>query len=453
MYVKCITIERNIIMAKHSNISGKAKAIAWLFTLVYFGSYMTRKNFDVMLRIITNDFADATKISTEEINITLSFMITSLLVSYGIGQVVCGFLGDKVKPQYMLTAGLAIAAVANVVIAIPAVSQLDNIVVMSIIWGINGFAHSMLWPPMVRIMSLYLNSDEYGYAAVRVSWGSQFATILLYLGCPALLELAGLMGLKWFDWRAVIILCAVLGIVINVLWNIFYPKLLSAPKNDAPKKTKDGKDGKKGVPLPLFVIIPLICIFFGIVFQGAMRDGITDWAPTLLDETFKLGANTSTVSAVVLAVFSIISFSAYDLVHRKLLKNEVFCAAIIFVFSMILSAIICLMFVLKFNSAILSIVLMAILVANMHGINLMLITVVPKRFIKSGKVSLFSGILNACTYVGSAVAIPVFAWLASLGYGWTAVVVSWIVLSLLGTIVLLIASPIWKKFCRKYADD
>ena len=408
---------------------------------------MTRKNFDVMLRIITKDFAgpNGTDTDISNISITLSFMITSLLVSYGIGQVVCGFLGDKIKPQYMLTGGLALATVANLVIAIPAVSDLDNIVIMAIIWGINGFAHSMLWPPMVRIMSQYLNDDEYGYAAVRVSWGSQFATILLYLGCPALIEWTNM------SWRWVIVICAGLGIVINILWNIFYPKFLKNPVNNVTKK-KDAVTGK-GVALPAFVFIPLICIFFGIVFQGAMRDGITDWAPTLLDETFKLGASTSTVSAVVLAVFSIISFSAYDLVHRKLLKNEVFCAAMIFAFSAILSAIICLMFVFKFNSAILSIVLMAVLVANMHGINLMLITVVPKRFVKSGKVSLFSGILNACTYVGSAVAIPVFAWLASLGYGWTAVVISWIVLSILGLSVLLIATPVWKKFCRHYADN
>ena len=304
----------------------------------------------------------------------------------------------------------------------------------------------MLWPPMVRIMSQYLNDDEYGYAAVRVSWGSQFATIFLYLGCPALIEWANL------SWRTVIIICAIIGIAINVLWNIFYPKLLKDPINEVKKKADGTKE--KGAPLPAFVFIPLICIFFGIVFQGGMRDGITDWAPSLLDDTFNLGASTATVSAVVLAVFSIISFSAYDFVHRKLLKNEVFCAAMIFAFSAILSIIICLMFVFELKSPIISIVLMAVLVANMHGINLMLITVVPKRFIKSGKVSLFSGILNACTYVGSAAAIPMFAWLASFGdHGWTPVVISWIVLSVLGLAVLLIAAPIWKKFVKKYSDD
>jgi len=432
-------------MLKSTPIRGKAKAIAWLCTLVYFGSYMTRQNFNVMLLYVIGDFSAATGLESADLKVELAVILTGMTVAYGIGQVICGFLGDKIKPQYMLTAGLGLAAITNIAIAIPAVSKPDNIVLMTVIWSINGLAHSMLWPPIVRIMSMYLTDDEYGYSAVRVSWGSQFATILLYLGCPALVTFARL------NWRTVIIICAALGIGIAIIWNIFYPRLLKDPLKDSPKKS----NGTKGsaVPLPAFVIIPLICIFFGIVFQGIMRDGVTNWTPTLLDETFKLGDAVSTVSAVVLAIFSILSFSLYDLVHRKLFKNEVFCAAMIFAFSAVMSGLVLLMFALKVNSAILSILLMGIIVANMHGINLMLITVVPKRFIKSGKVSFFSGVLNACTYIGAAIGNTVFAYLSTLGFGWTPVVISWIAVSVLGLGVCLLATPIWKKFCKQYADE
>lgn len=430
-------------MSKSSSISGKAKAIAWLCTLVYFGSYMTRQNFNVMLLYVIGDFSKATGLLADDLKVQLAVVLTGMTVAYGVGQVVCGFLGDKIKPQYMLTGGLALASLTNIIMAIPGVATADNIALMTVIWSVNGVAHSMLWPPIVRIMSMYLTDDEYGYSAVRVSWGSQFATILLYLGCPVLVTFAGL------SWRWVIIICAFLGVAINVVWNIFYPRLLRNPLKEAPKKEK-GK--KSGVPLPAFVIIPLVCIFFGIIFQGIMRDGVTNWTPTLLDETFNLGDAVSTVSAVVLAIFSIVSFSAYDLVHRKLFKNEVFCAAMIFGFSAVMSSLVLLMFLFNVNSAILSILLMGIIVANMHGINLMLITVVPKRFIKSGKVSLFSGVLNACTYIGAAIGNTVFAYLSTLGFGWTPVVISWIAVSILGLGVCLIAVPLWKRFCKKYAD-
>ena len=431
-------------MSKSSSIRGKAKAIAWLCTLVYFGSYMTRQNFNVMLLYVIGDFSEATGLLPDDLKVQLAVILTGMTVAYGVGQVICGFLGDKIKPQYMLTGGLALASITNIILAIPGVSTADHIALMTVIWSVNGVAHSMLWPPIVRIMSTYLTDDEYGYSAVRVSWGSQFATILLYLGCPVLVTFAGL------SWRWVIIICAILGILINIAWNIFYPKLLRDPIGAARTK-KDGE--KTGAKLPAFVIIPLVCIFFGIIFQGIMRDGVTNWTPTLLDETFNLGDAVSTVSAVVLAVFSIASFSIYDLVHRKLFKNEVFCAAMIFGFSAVMSALVLLMFLFNVNSAILSILLMGIIVANMHGINLMLITVVPKRFVKSGKVSFFSGVLNACTYIGAAIGNTVFAYLSTLGFGWTPVVISWIAVSVLGLGVCLVAVPLWKRFCKKYAEE
>ena len=431
-------------MSRSNSIRGKAKAIAWLCTLVYFGSYMTRQNFNVMLLYVIGDFSAATGLLPDDLKVQLAVVLTGMTIAYGVGQVVCGFLGDKIKPQYMLTGGLALATVTNIIMAIPGVASADNIVLMTVIWSINGVAHSMLWPPIVRIMSTYLTGDEYGYSAVRVSWGSQFATILLYLGCPVLVTFANI------SWRWVMMICAGLGIAINVIWNIFYPRLLRDPMDAIPKKELKKSSGAK---LPAFVIAPLVCIFFGIIFQGVMRDGVTNWTPTLLDETFNLGDAVSTVSAVVLAVFSIASFSLYDLVHRKLFKNEVFCAAMIFAFSAVMSTLVLLMFIFEFNSAVLSILLMGIIVANMHGINLMLITVVPKRFIKSGKVSFFSGVLNACTYIGAAIGNTVFAYLSTLGHGWTPVVISWIAVSVLGLGVCLLATPVWKKFCKKYAED
>lgn len=438
-------------MSTSSAIRPKAKAIAWACTLVYFGSYMTRQNLGVMLLYIIGSFSDASGISTNDMSVKLSVILTAMTIAYGVGQVVCGFIGDKIKPQYMLTGGLALASVVNILMAIPAVSSHENILIMTVLWAVNGVAHSMLWPPIVRIMSMYLTDEEYGYSAVRVSWGSQFATILLYIGCPLLVSYAHL------SWRTVMLVCALVGAAIDVVWNIVYPKLLRDPVREAAKKS-NGKGG--GVPLPVFVFVPLFCIFIGIILQGIMRDGVTNWTPKLLDDTFDLGEALSTVSTVVLAILSIISFSAYNTLHKRIFKNEVFCAGMIFAFTALLSLGVMATFIFEINSAILSLLLMGIIVANTHGINLMLITVVPKRFVKSGKVSLFSGVLNACTYIGAAVGNVAFAWLSTISSGdgseavdWTPVVISWVAISILGFGVCLAVAPIWKKFCKTYADD
>ena len=233
----------------------------------------------------------------------------------------------------------------------------------------------------------------------------------------------------------------------------------------------------KGIPLPAFFVIPLLLVFIGIILQGILRDGIETWTPKFISETFdgtiksllniaenSTDTDASAVSNVVgtaltvlLAVFGILSFSIYDFLHRKLFKNEVFCASVIFAFSTVLaSALFCMYIAIGDKAAspitaAIMIFLVAIIVANMHGINLMLITVVPKRFVKSGRVSFFSGILNGCTYIGAAVGVIAFEKLFKLGTHW--VIGSWIVVSVLGCLILLVATPVWKKFRREYSDN
>jgi OPA family glycerol-3-phosphate transporter-like MFS transporter len=86
----------------------------------------------------------------------------------------------------------------------------------------------------------------------------------------------------------------------------------------------------------------------------------------------------------------------------------------------------------------------------MHGINLMLITVVPKRFVRSGRVSTFSGILNAGTYVGASISTYGFAALAESS-GWSFTILTWAIISAAGLAVCAIVTPLWRKFCRSYA--
>ena len=166
----------------------KAVKFAWIGLLIYFASYLMRINFAVMMAKIIEDMQVEKS--------ALAIVVTCLTVTYGAGQVISGFLGDKISPRLMVIAGLFLAAACNVALVFA-----TSIPVMAVIWGVNGIAHSMLWPPIVRMMSTYLTEEEYGYAAVRVSWGSSFATILLYLVAPLLLNV--------MHWRIVILLCAV----------------------------------------------------------------------------------------------------------------------------------------------------------------------------------------------------------------------------------------------------
>ena len=276
----------------NTQIRPKATRIGLLFSAVYFASYVMRINFAVMLVKICSDMALP--------KTALAIVITGLTVTYGAGQIVSGFLGDRFDPRKLLTCGLSLAIVSNVTMFF-----CHSVPVMTVVWCINGMAHALLWPPIVRMMSMYLNDAEYSFAAVRVSWGSSAATILLYLVCPLLLYV--------MSWRIVMLLCAALGGAVLALWLALNPRLLDPADLPTVSKDPENTSAPLQMKLPKFVYIPIAFIALGIILQGILRDGVTNWMPSFLLETFGLSEENSIVSTVILAIFTMVSYSAFYL--------------------------------------------------------------------------------------------------------------------------------------------
>ena len=411
-------------------ISGRVRGISYLLMLVYFASYIMRINFAVMIVKVCSEMQMQKS--------ALAIILTGLTVAYGIGQVLSGIVGDKIKPRTMIIGGLALASVCNI-----AMFFAHSVILMTVIWTVNGVAHSMLWPPIVRLLSSTLDDECYSYAIVRVSWGSSIATILLYSVCPMLLRVMG--------WRDIILICAAIGILILFLWVIFSKKLFIHESSTDEAEGNTPANVNSTLPIPKYVFIPMILIMLGIILQGMLRDGVTNWIPSLLSESFGIAEEDAIFASVIPAIFSMVSFYVFDLLHRKVFRNEVFCSAVIFggslAFAIAMYAV-----NMMLSSAVLSVLIVAMIIACVHGINLMLISVVPKRFAKSGKVATFSGLFNACTYIGAAVATPVFARIAEVS-GWGMTILSWAIIALLGLAVCLGAVPLWKRFRREYSDN
>ena len=408
-----------------SKIAPQNQKIAYFLAAVYFTSYCMRVNLAVMLVKICSEMQVEKS--------ALAIVITGLTIAYGTGQVVSGFLGDRFQPKHIIPAGLFLAVVCNVGIFFS-----STIPAMTVIWSINGFAHALLWPPIVRLMSTYLPAKDYSFAAVRVNQGSSIATLSLYLFCPLLL---GVM-----EWRTIMLLCAVWGSVMVVLWFILYPRVFKEAYVQTDKTETPAPDFKTTKnPIPLYIFGAIALIMPGIMLQGMLRDGVTNWMPSFLLETFHLSEENSIVSTVVLAIFTMISYSAFSILQKRFFKNEVTCASAIFAGSAIICAL--LFAINKFfpNAALIpSLVLMALTVAAMHGINLMLISIVPRRFAVFGKVSTYSGILNASTYVGAALSTYGFAALAET-FDWNFTILTWVAISFVGAVVCFFGARIWQR--------
>lgn len=383
-----------------------------LFTLTYMISYITRINFGAII----SEMERATRISRS----LLSMSLTGSFITYGTGQIISGIMGDKISPKKLVSLGFVITIVMNLLIPV-----CTGPYMMLAVWCINGFAQSFMWPPLVKLMTSLLSDADYNRASLKVSWGSSFGTIFVYLASPLLISVAG--------WKFVFFFCAAMGLIMLIVWNRFSCDV--SVKSE--KKEKVSGDSSVSV-----IFSPVIlCVMLAIILQGMLRDGVTTWMPSYISETYNLSSVISILTGVILPIFSIISFFAASKLYEKKFTNPLVCTGVIFALG---TASALGLYVSNGNSAALSVVLSALLTGCMHGVNLILICMIPVYFKKYGNVSTVSGILNSCTYVGSAASTYGVALLSEI-YGWKFTLLIWTLIALAGTIACFSVSGAWRK--------
>ena len=182
----------------------KAALLSLLCAAVYFCSYLTRHNYAaVMVEIIAREGFS---------RVSASAALTGLFVTYGVGQLISGYLGDRLPPQLLIFGGLLVCAAMNLLIPLcPSAGW------MTAVWSVNGLAQAMMWPPLVKVMTLHLQEQAYKRAVVWVSWGGSLGTIAVYLAAPLLIALSG--------WRLVFFVSAAAAVVMAAVWLKGYRRL------------------------------------------------------------------------------------------------------------------------------------------------------------------------------------------------------------------------------------
>ena len=399
----------------------EARRLTLLCAAVYFCSYLTRLDYGaVMVEMVRAEGFS---------RVDASAALTGLFITYGFGQLISGYLGDRVRPQLLIFLGLIACGLMNLLIPFcPSPAW------MTVVWSVNGLAQAMMWPPLVRIMSQHMTESEYKVATVHVSWGSSLGTIVIYLMIPLLLKVS--------SWRGVFYCAAAVGMGMAAFWMARYGRVertLPLQEQAAPAD-EPGDAGKSGGGLR--ALMPLLAIMMGVIIcQGTLRDGITTWMPTYLADTYHMESGKSILTGVLLPLFGMVCYQIVLWMNRKLVKNELQCAAIIFGVGLVSLLALRL---LHAHSFALSVLILAFAVASMHGVNLIMTCMTPKYLARSGKISMISGLLNACTYIGSALSMYGVALIADR-FGWTVTESLWCAVALLGTLCAAACVPKWGK--------
>ena len=385
--------------------------ITWLFALTYMVSYLTRINYGAVISEVVTDTGFAKSM--------LSMAVTGSFITYGTGQIVSGIIGDRISPKKLITVGFCVTILMNLLMTLCV-----NPWQMLIVWCVNGFAQSFMWPPLVRLMSALVSREDYKGVSTKVAWGSSIGTMVIYLVSPLLISLSG--------WRSIFLFSAACAVVMIVVWNRFCPEI--------PQEKPVARGKKQQTQSPLFAPVMLF-IMVAIIFVGMLRDGVTTWMPSYIAETYNLSNAVSILTGVVLPIFSILCYQVVTRLYRKRFTNPITCGALIFAAGA--AAALGLVFTTG-KVALLSVLFSALLTGCMHGVNLMLIMMVPAYFDRYGNVSTASGVLNSCTYIGSAVSTYGVA-LLSERFGWDVTLWIWLAVAVAGTVICFVCARPWEK--------
>lgn len=402
---------------ENKKMAKKDTTLVFLCATIYFVSYITRINYAAVLV----EYVKSTGFTTEQASLAL----TGLAIFYGAGQLISGFMGDIFKPKYLIFSGLVTTTVMNFLLPL-----CKTPVALAAVWCINGLAQAMMWPPIVKILTAKLSIDDYKKATVKVSYGSQLATVSIYLFAPVCIKFSG--------WQTVFYIASACAAVMSVIALVFLPDVgvTKRERSDAIGAT-EANNGKIAFPYVLF-----ISIMFVTLLQGIMRDGVANWLPTYVESEFSVPSEFAILMGVAPPVFTLLCYEITVFFSRKVFKNEMLCCAAMFLPS-VAGALVLAFFP---NSHVaLSVALTTLINGSMHGVNLILTSHLPPYFKKTGRISFISGLINSCTYLGSALSGYGFA-AVSTRFGWSGTIAVWTAVCFFGFLVCLVLSKKWGSF-------
>lgn len=121
-------------------------AVTWL---AYFGMYFCRKNFSVVMPLLSREIH-----TTKE---EFAVVITVYSIMYMIGQFLNGYLSDKYGPRIIVGIGILLSIIANLLMG-----WMGTFGSFLFLMGLNGFGQSSGWSGLIKNMTPWFRKKERG---------------------------------------------------------------------------------------------------------------------------------------------------------------------------------------------------------------------------------------------------------------------------------------------------
>ncbi len=299
----------------------KFKKYAWLmllsFGFTYLFFYNGRQNINLVMPLMKEYFASDLG--------TIGVVSSALFWCYAFGQLVSGRLGSYFGYKKLMIFGVVSSAILNV-----AISFMSNLVVIAILWGLNGFCQAMVWSNGVGVINKWWPKEKRGFASGLATAFSGVAQAVTYLTVNWCL----ILNPEW-GWRAGFRYPIVPMVLILIAFIAFFktkPEDIGLPAFEEANAELDSKDAameanikEKGFfyPYKLLFSEPKVIIFCLIsAIAGIGRYGLLTWVPTYFTEELGLTLKNDMFTYIVLPLGQACAMFVFPFITDKVFKGK-----------------------------------------------------------------------------------------------------------------------------------
>ena len=299
----------------------KFKKYAWLvllsFGFTYLFFYNGRQNINLVMDLLKEEFSSSLG--------TIGVVSSALFWCYAFGQLVSGRLGSLFGYKKLMIFGVASSAILNVIISFQ-----QSLVVIAILWGLNGFCQAMVWANGVGVLNKWWPKEKRGFASGLATSFSGVAQVVTYLTINLCLAL----NPEW-GWRAGFRLPMIPMVLILIAFIAFFkekPEDIGLNAFEEKDKALDEKDAvleeqikKKGFfyPYKLLFSEPKVIVFCLIsAIAGIGRYGLLTWVPTYFMDEMNLSVKEGIFSSILLPIGQACAMFVFPFITDKIFKGK-----------------------------------------------------------------------------------------------------------------------------------
>lgn len=395
-----------------------------LFTswITYSTFYLCRVNMSITLPGIMEDMG-YTKVA-------MGGILTAFFVAYAIGQFVNGQLGDKFGARKLITVGILVSAMLNIIFGFS-----SGITVMLIVWCLNGYFQSMGWAPSVKTIANWfppkLRGRVGGILGTSYQIGNAYSWALAGF-------VTGMLG-----WRWAFFIPAIIFLISGIHWYIRgrnAPEEVGLPPledEDSDTVSQPQKDKHLGFRYTLGLIstdrrIWIVALSFCLL--GIVRYGFMSWAPTYMFEVQKSSISVAAYKAIALPIAGSLGAVFVGWFSDRFLQSRR--VPLITIMLLLLGIIAWLYPRIPTGDWVLSLLLLLLIGFLTYGPHVLMVGILPMDLGTRKASSSLTGFIDGFGYIGAALTGVVSGWLID-AFSWDAAFNFWVVSAIVAGILMI----------------